>query len=95
MTSPSSSLQEKNHLEEIPMSSGGESLSYFPLSFKEALHLGVIYAGMARQCQELLGGPFFTNCSMALRGNTVAALYERRQSSNERGSAVIDRRYSV
>jgi len=23
------------------MSSGGESLSYFPLSFKEALHLGI------------------------------------------------------
>jgi len=30
----------KNHLEEIPMSSGGESLSYFPLFFKEALHFG-------------------------------------------------------
>ena len=48
------------------MSSGGESLSYFPLSFIEALHLGVIYAGMGHQCQELRGRFFEQPIRMAL-----------------------------
>ena len=48
------------------MSSGGESLSYFPLSFKEALHLGVINAGMGHQCQELRGRFFEQPIRMAM-----------------------------
>ncbi len=47
------------------MSSGGESLSYFPLSFKEALHLEVIYAGMGHQSQELRGSLFRLPVRMA------------------------------
>src|SRR5438876_1044164 len=48
------------------MSSGGESLSYFPLSFKEALHLEVIYAGMGHQSQELRGSLFRLPVRMGL-----------------------------
>ena len=48
------------------MSSGGENLSYFPLSFKEALHLEVIYAGMGHQSQELRGSLFRLPVRMGL-----------------------------